>query len=154
MTLGLPRSRLNAPHHCHNPPLAFLSYARTNLVLRESGSEQVRYISLGFSLVFVSSVVSLFAWFSTAPDLSMLPSPHAPVPSKVATANHTDFIKKIKASLREDITHPRVAPVARPINASYGDGYGLNAEMIKKTCFEITRNARAAAGPQGERCLP
>ena len=110
----------------------------------ESENNQMRHLGLGISLFSTSAVLSIFVWFANAPDLSLGQPSLSITPAKEVALDDANFIKLVKAALREDVappvkqqwvlhnTSPSKGAPQRPeksrgllVNASYGSSSGV-----------------------------
>ena len=66
----------------------------------------MRHLGLGISLFSTSAVLSIFVWFANAPDLSLGQPSLSITPAKEVALNDANFIKLVKAALREDVAPP------------------------------------------------
>ena len=104
----------------------------------------MRHLGLGISLFSTSAVLSIFVWFANAPDLSLGQPSLSITPAKEVALDDANFIKLVKAALREDVvppvkqqwvlhnTSPSKGAPQRPeksrgllMNASYGSPSGV-----------------------------
>jgi len=82
----------------------------------------MRNLGLGVGLFSVGTMASASLWFANAPDLPLGQPTYSMASAKETVVNEVDFIKRVKASLKEDVSEPPVERRWYLQNASLSKG--------------------------------